>query len=203
MEDVMNHRHVIALAACPSLLMLVACDKSKMASEKAEGEAVQQNAAAPAHPSDPIESAMAAAPAAIAKDAKIISMKPDGTMSVLREGANGWTCMPDNPQTPGPDPMCMDANAMKWVEAWLGHKTPPGNNVGLMYMLSGGTDFSNTDPYAKQPGNEGWVKTGPHLMVVGAPSLTAQYSGGASPDTSVPYIMWEGTPYAHVMVPIE
>ena len=34
----------------------------------------------------------------------------------LREGSNGFTCMPDNPTTPGPDPMCMDAAAMELGE---------------------------------------------------------------------------------------
>ena len=71
-----------------------------------------------------------------------------------------------------------------------------------MYMLAGGTDASNTDPYAKVPGGEGWVETGPHVMVVGAPSLAAIYKGGAKPDTKAPYVMWEGTPYAHLMIPV-
>src|SRR5438132_12537648 len=38
-----------------------------------------------------------------------------------------------------------------------------------MYMLAGGTDASNTDPYAtKPPATNYWIKTGPHVMVVGA-----------------------------------
>ena len=82
-------------------------------------------------------------------------------------------------------------------------ETPPPGVVGLMYMLEGGTDASNTDPYATNPSGGGdWVKTGPHLMVVGAPSLNANYKGGARPDTALPYVMWEGTPYAHLMVPV-
>ena len=40
-------------------------------------------------------------------------------MKTLRKGSNGWTCMPDAPATPGPDPMCFDANAGKWVDAWV------------------------------------------------------------------------------------
>lgn len=199
----MKQRHVIALAACSSLLMLAACDKSNMADQKAEGKAAEQDAAAPALPSDPIESAMTAAPAAIAKDAKIISMKPDGTTSVLREGSNGWTCMPDNSATPGADPMCMDANAMKWAEAWIGHKSPPADNVGLMYMLAGGSDASNTDPWGQTPKDGGkWVETGPHVMVVGSESLNKLYPSGDNPDTSKPYVMFGGTPYAHMMIPI-
>ena len=42
--------------------------------------------------------------------------------------------------------MCADRNAME--EAWLSKKEPPKNKVGFMYMLAGGTDASNTDPYA-------------------------------------------------------
>jgi hypothetical protein len=75
----------------------------------------------------------------------------EGAMQTIRKGTNGWTCMPDNPVTPGPDPMCFDENAGKWVQAWIGHKPPPENVVGLMYMLEGGTDASNTDPYATKP----------------------------------------------------
>lgn len=47
----------------------------------------------------------------------------------------------------------------------MSHKEPASGKVGFMYMLSGGTDASNTDPYATKPaaGNH-WVKTGPHTM---------------------------------------
>ena len=69
-------------------------------------------------------------------------MGADGKMRTIRKGTNGFTCMPDNPATPGPDPMCMDANAMEWVHAWVAHKAPPAGKVGLMYMLEGGTDAS-------------------------------------------------------------
>ena len=183
----------VALAACTP-------PAAKQA-EKADANAAA--AAAPAKPGDPIESALAAAPKSLSADAKVIAMNADGSMKVLREGSNGFTCMPDNPATPGHDPMCMDANAMKWAEAWLGHKTPPADNVGLMYMLAGGSDASNTDPYGTKPAADGkWVETGPHVMVVGAESLNKLYPSGPSPDTSKPYVMFGGTPYAHVMIPI-
>jgi len=92
---------------------------------------------------------------------------------------------------------------MAWVMAWVGHRTPPPDTVGLMYMLAGGTDASNVDPYADRPSRGGsWVQTGPHLMVVGSPSLLAGYPSGPRPDTSRPYVMWAGTPYAHLMIPV-
>ena len=153
--------------------------------------------------SDPVSSAMSAAPKSIAGDATIVMANADGSMKTLREGKNGWTCMPDTMTTPGPDPMCMDANAAKWVMAWMGHKPPPADAVGMMYMLEGGTDASNTDPYATAPtADNDWVKTGPHVMVVGSADVLKGYPSGAKPDTKVPYVMWAGTPYAHLMVPV-
>lgn len=151
-----------------------------------------------------IKSAMAAAPAKVSQGASIVVMEADGKMRMLREGKNGFTCMPDNPATPGPDPMCMDKNAMEWAMAWVAHKTPPAGKVGFMYMLAGGTDASNTDPYATKPeANNNWVKTGPHVMVVGADaSFYDQYPKAAKPDTTVPYVMWPGTPYQHLMIPV-
>lgn len=152
-----------------------------------------------------IKSAMQAAPKKVAAAATVVVMGADGQMRTLREGTNGFTCMPDNPATPGPDPMCMDKAALSWAEAWIGHKAPASGAVGFMYMLAGGTDASNTDPYATKPdaGNH-WVKTGPHVMVVGAESsFYDMYPKSADPDTSVPYVMWPGTPYQHLMVPIK
>lgn len=151
-----------------------------------------------------IASAMSAAPAAVAKAATVVVMEADGKMRTLRKGTNGFTCMPDNPATPGPDPMCMDKNAMEWVGAWLEHKAPAAGKVGFMYMLAGGTDASNTDPYATKPaaGNH-WIKTGPHVMVVGADaSFYDQYPKSPDPDTKQPYVMWSGTPYQHLMAPV-
>ena len=152
-----------------------------------------------------IESAMKAAPSKVAADATIVAAQPDGTLRTVREGHNGFTCMADNPETPGPDPMCMDANAMQWAGAWMAHKDPPAGKVGLMYMLSGGTDASNTDPYATAPSaSNHWINTGPHVMIVGADAaFYDMYPKAADPDTAVPYVMWAGTPYQHLMVPVK
>lgn len=151
-----------------------------------------------------IASAMRAAPAKVAKGATIVAMGADGKMRTLREGNNGFTCMPDNPATPGPDSMCMDKNAMEWANAWMAKTPPPAGKIGLMYMLEGGTDFSNTDPYATKPAaNNHWIRTGPHIMIVGAdPGFYDMYPKSPDPDTSVPYVMWAGTPYQHLMAPV-
>ena len=72
-----------------------------------------------------IKSAMSPAPEAIGKSATIIDVDSDGTVRVVRQGSNQFTCMADNPNTPGPDPMCADRNAMEWVDAWLNKKRAP------------------------------------------------------------------------------
>jgi hypothetical protein len=152
-----------------------------------------------------IKSAMEAAPKKVAANATIVVAEKDGNMRTLREGKNGFTCMPDNPTTPGKDPMCMDKAALDWAGAWMAHKTPPAGKIGFLYMLAGGTDASNTDPYATKPdaGNH-WIKTGAHVMIVGAEqSFYDMYPKNADPDTAVPYVMWAGTPYQHLMIPVK
>jgi hypothetical protein len=189
-----------------AMLAFGGCNKP---AETSGNTAAADNGAAIANESvstsnDPVQSAESAAPSSIAHNASVVTMDANGNPKVVRNGSNGWTCMPDSPTTPGPDPMCMDANAMKWADAWIHHKPPPAGAVGVMYMLEGGTDASNTDPYAKEPTAENdWIKTGPHIMVVGSKELLAGYPSGQKPDTSAPYVMWAGTPYEHLMVPIK
>jgi len=134
-------------------------------------DAPAKPAAAKPGPTDAqlIASAESAAPPSVGKHATIVAMEEGGKMRTVRKGTNNFTCMPDNPATPGPDPMCMDPAAMEWVHAYVSHQTPPPGKVGFMYMLAGGTDASNTDPYAAKPtASNHWISTGPHVMVVGA-----------------------------------
>jgi hypothetical protein len=151
-----------------------------------------------------VASAMKAAPKNVAENATIVAPDPKGGMRTLRKGTNSYTCMPDNPETPGPDAMCWDKNAGDWIDAYLNHKTPPTGKVGFMYMLAGGTDASNTDPYAKKPTTANhWIKTGPHVMIVGADaSFYDTYPKSVDPNTKSPYVMWAGTPYQHLMAPV-
>jgi len=163
-------------------------------------------AAAKSAPSDAalIASAESAAPPNVGQHATIVVMEDGGKMRTLRKGTNNFTCMPDDPASPGPDPMCMDPAAMEWLHAYVSHQAPPAGKVGFMYMLAGGSDASNTDPYAEKPtAVNHWISTGPHVMVVGADaSFYDVYPKSPDPDTSVPYVMWAGTPYQHLMAPV-
>lgn len=163
----------------------------------------KQNDGSTADAMNPIANAESGAPASIAHEAAIVVPDANGAMKTLRAGKNGWTCMPDDPSTPANDPMCGDGNAMKWASAWAAHTPPPDDQPGVAYMLQGASDPSNTDPFAKRPApGADWVRTGPHLMILGSKAILAGYPSGPKPDTSGPYVMWAGTPYAHLMVPV-
>ena len=152
-----------------------------------------------------LASAASAAPRAIGSKATVMALGANGKMTTLRAGSNGWTCFPDDPGSPGNDPMCLDRNGMAWMTALMGHKVPPAGKVGLSYMLQGGSDASNVDPRAtKPPAGAKWVSTGPHVMILSAAAATASGypTGQQNPDTSKPYIMYGGTPYQHIMLPI-
>ena len=152
-----------------------------------------------------IASAMSAAPAAVSRDATIVAVEDGGKLRTLRQGKGAFTCMPDDPNTPGKDPMCLDKNGMAWFKALLAHEKPPEGQVWFAYMLVGGSDASNDDAFAeKPPAGKKWVQTGPHVMI-GGPGITkmmADYPKTAD-DTKRPYVMFPGTPYEHVMVPVK
>ena len=140
-----------------------------------------------------------AAPQHVLEHATILNMDHGGKMRVVREGSNGWTCM-----DPGGAPMCADKPAMEWAQAWQSHGPAP-EKLGFIYMLNGDTGASNTDPYAKgETADNNWVKTGAHVMIVGseAKSMIDGYPHAAKADPAKPYVMWPGTPYEHLMLPV-
>ena len=160
---------------------------------------------APGTPEWKIQNAMSAAPEAVSSAATIMEWgaTPETQPTQLRAGTNGWTCFADNPGSPGNDPMCVDQNFIAWATAWMSHTTPDIKGVGFAYMLQGGSDASNTDPFKMQPDpGAAWVDTGPHVMMV-TPNV-ASLAGLPTDHTSGgPYIMWQNTPYAHVMLPVK
>jgi len=148
---------------------------------------------------DLIANAMSAAPVSVSAEATIVA--GDGT--VLREGSNGWVCMPDDPAVPGNSPMCLDGPWREVIDAWLNHREPEFDQIGFSYMLQGDFPVSNTDPFATEPtADNQWLQdSGPHLMIV-YPDHAALEGISTDPGNGGPYVMWKGSPYAHVMVPM-
>src|ERR1700692_1973993 len=144
-----------------------------------------------------IERAMSAGPDNISKSARIIDTDAQGNKVVLREGSNGFTCMPGNPNVVGDPPICADAASMQWASEFSAHKPKPTNNVpGIAYMLAGATQRSDSDPHDKTSPP---ITVGPHWMIMWPFDPHATGLPIHHRDTGA-YIMWAGSPYAHVHV---
>ena len=155
-----------------------------------------------------------AAPEFIAGGATVYD-GPGGNL--LREGTNGWTCLPANPRgMSDPEngwvdaheamPACGDAEFFKWVTAYFAG-TEPGVEMekdGYAWMLHGDMGEDNTTPlvFNKEDSKPGhWIESGPHLMRM--PKDPASLDGMTTDfNSGEPYVMYSGTPYAHVMYPV-
>ncbi len=146
-----------------------------------------------------ISTAVSAAPASISGAATVM----DWDQTVLRQGTNGWTCLPDLAPTPGFDPMCLDAPWLEWLRAYMSNTEPNISAIGIGYMLAGDAAASNTDPFATgpTPDNE-WMSMGSaHIMLV-VPDPAAVADIPTSPGRGGPWVMWRDTPFVHVMMPV-
>ena len=124
-------------------------------------------------------------------------MKEKGDPKILQTGSNGFTCLVDSQGTP----LCADANTMEWRKS-VGGKTAPPDKTGFIYMMAGDVGTSNHDPHATDKSH--WVQTGPHVMIVGtaAREMAGIYPRTLDPDPSQAYVMFPGTPYEHLMLPV-
>ena len=152
-----------------------------------------------------------AAPAPLGSNATVLGL--DG--SVLREGSNGWTCMVGNPRPAPADgwssahaamPVCTDEVGMKWMSDFMAGKDPDIERDAFMWMLHGDVGEDNTTAGvldisdATDPSQ--WIESGPHLMLL---PKDPESLDGMSDDfnTGAPYVMFPGTPGAHVMIPTD
>jgi hypothetical protein len=162
---------------------------------------------APVDPADHIANAMSAGPLEIAQDATILDWptEPGGEWAVLREGTNGWTCLTDDARfaypTPTNDPMCLDETFTAWFMAYMAGEEPEITRPGIGYMFQGGSAPDNDDPYVMTPPDGEWQKEPPHVMVVYPEPLDPAMSH--DPASGGPYVMYAGTPYEHLMIPVD
>ena len=122
--------------------------------------------------------ALSAAPATLRDRVKVM----DWDNNVLQEGDSQYVCFPTPKQ--------------------LNKKAFTAEALGISYMLAGDEGASNTDPYASGPtADNQWIKEGPHLMII-TPDKAMLDSLPTDPSYGGPYVMWKGTPYAHIMIPV-
>ena len=154
--------------------------------------------AAPLNAQDEKSEAMSAAPSEVAANATIL----DSDGNVIQEGTNGYTCFPTPAALVPPQPMCLDAAWMVWADAWMNNAHPKIDKVGVAYMLGGDGGVSNTDPAGLDPATvDDWVSADQHLMLL-LPHKASYNTFSTDPSYGGPWVMWKGTPYVHLMIPI-
>lgn len=148
-----------------------------------------------------VRMARGAAPWEVAVGARVVEMGDSG-MTEIAPGTSGWTCIVDVPVTPVPDPMCADSMFLEFVGAQMAGRTPQIRSMAVGYMLHGGQVASDTDPMKMRPDSgQDWLVDPPHLMIA-MPNPRTAFAGLPTTRTSGgPWVMWTGTPYAHLMVP--
>lgn len=146
-----------------------------------------------------IRSAVSAGPGSISDDAAVW----DWSMNEIRPGTNGWTCLPDRPDTEGTDPWCLDGAWLNFLNAYVKQIEPSYTDIGFAYMLMGDAAVSNSDPYATAPTTEeDWVTdVGAHLMMI-LPDRSQLDGVSTEHHNGGPWVMWPNTPYAHLMIPV-
>ena len=147
------------------------------------------------------------APAFIGDLATVIGA--DG--SVIREGSNGWRCeafmpMPKNGFNAPHDaaPACSDKNSVAWANAYKAGTIPQMEGDGWIWMLHGDLGVDNftvgTDGQ-KEASHKHYIGSGPHMMLMpkdpsSLDNQSTNYTTGAL------YVMFQGSPYAHLMIPL-
>ena len=150
-----------------------------------------------------------AAPDFIGNFATVVSASGE----VIREGTNGWTCLPFIPMPKmgfktanEAAPACADANAVAWANAYIAQAKPEIENDGWIWMKHGDTGVDNFRPYSEgdkaNTKAEDWIYSGSHLMLMPKDPSSLD---GVSTDftTGAPYVMMKGTPFVHLMIPLD
>lgn len=147
-----------------------------------------------------VKAAEAGAPEWISAQAAIARLEPSGATAIVRPGSNGFTCtlMPDESHSPA----CGNAQGFKWLVAAKALKpAPPAGGTGVVYMAKGSTHFETPDgeivmaPTAQTKS----VREPPHWMLL-IPLDAAATGIPTRPNAGGAYIMYAGTPYAHLMI---
>ena len=151
-----------------------------------------------------IAAAVSALPASLQAGATVVLEPEPGKRTVLREGTNAMICMADTP-APGFAVSCHhkddDAYALRfWKLLASGKSEEEIRDIisaevkeGKFKVQAGRVTYSLTGPFQKSAIS---------LMSVAVPNATAESTGLSTELNHFrPWLMWAGTPLAHVMLP--
>jgi hypothetical protein len=101
---------------------------------------------------------------------------------------------------PIPDPICMDGASNQWMTDIMNNAPKPSNTVpGIAYMARGGSHLEKDGKVVMSGDGAKVVKEPPHWMIMWPFDASASKLPTA-PNPSGVYVMFEGSPYAHIMV---
>jgi hypothetical protein len=144
-----------------------------------------------------ISRAMSSGPLHITRDATVAEMDAQGNVVVLRQGTNHWVCFPGDENEIGNVPMCADPMGLQWMRDIMAGKPAPTNTApGIIYMLCGATQHSNTDPFDK---TSPAIPIGPHWMILWPYDATRDGLPNTVRDAGA-WVMFDGTPYAYLHI---
>jgi hypothetical protein len=144
-----------------------------------------------------IARAIAAGPRHVTDSARIVGIDALGKRIVLREGSNGFTCQPGNPNVLGRPASCSNEAARQWSADLAAHNSKPTNaEPGIIYMLAAATERNVSSPSDK---TNSPITIGPQWIIIWP--FDQKTSGlSKTPKDTGAYIMWAGTPYAHLHI---
>ena len=154
-----------------------------------------------------VQAASAGGPDFVSRNAAIAWIDSTGAVHEMRPGTNGFTCVTVVPD-PFDGPICGDQNAAGWLLAMLRNEPhPPAMSApGIAYMARGGSHYEDAQgnilmEHDQSPHAAGSrrVHEQAHWMLLwpydaAATGLPTKENGAGT------YIMWAGTPWAHLMV---
>lgn len=144
-----------------------------------------------------IARAMSSGPRSITRDATVAEMDGNGGTVVLRQGTNDWVCFPGDENVVGNVPMCADQMGLRWMMDIMARKPAPTNTApGIIYMLCGAMQHSNTDPFDRTSPP---IPIGPHWMIIWPYDAVRDGLPNTVRDAGA-WVMFDGTPYAYLHI---
>ena len=188
-------RATVILAACAAL---AACGKKEQAAPANESPLPGSIAYKAAQ-------ALSAGPEWLAGVATIAQMPAvdSAPIEILRQGTGGWTCFANLPSTPRKVPLCVDEQFLSWVEALRAHaKAPALSAMAIAYAMQGLRVASATEPLKASPDSgKPWVDI-PAAVLIGMPNSQAFRGIPTASHGNRPWVLWAGTPWAVMVVPV-
>jgi hypothetical protein len=177
-------------SACGAIALLVlpgATLRAQTASQTREGE------------TEFIKAAEEGASANIAEKAAIARIEPKGKVTMVRPGNNGFTCtlFPDENHIP----FCGDRKGFQWMVAAISEQPKPPTTGGVVYMAKGAyhNEMPNGEIVMRPSAQTKEVKEPPHWMLL-TPLDPTTTGIPSHPNAGGSYIMFAGTPFAHLMI---